>query len=94
MKKNKAVIVTMIRFLDRMARERFSKEETLTSEKRGTCERKGKDNSRFLACIKGRMIVPFTEMRKTKGGGDLGGKNQEFWLGLRSHLGTLKWLLG
>lgn len=56
MKKNKAVTVRMILFLDRMATERFSKEETFTSEKRGMCERKVKNNSRFLVCMKGRMM--------------------------------------
>lgn len=89
MKKNKVVLATMMLFLNRMARE-----ETFTSEERGTCDRKVKDNSRFLVCMKGRMMVPFYEIRKTKRRGDLGGENQEVWFGLRGHLGTLKWLVG
>lgn len=68
---------------------------TFTSETSRMCEREVKDDSRFFVCMKGRIMVPFTEMRKTKGGGHLGGANQEFWFGcIKGSSRYIKWLFG
>lgn len=57
------------------------------------CEREVKDDSRFSACIKEVIVVLFIEIRKTRGGGDLGEENQEFWLGcIKGSYGHIKWL--
>lgn len=57
-----------------MGRGGYSKEETFIPKKNGMCEREAKDDSRFLACKKGRMTLPFIEIRKTRGKGDLRGE--------------------
>ena len=88
MKKNKALIVTMMMFLDGMAREEALRGWHLHLRQVECVREKG--DSRFLVCMKGRIMVSFTEMRKTKGGGHLGGANQEFWFGcIRGHLDSL-----
>lgn len=56
-----------------MGRGGYSKEETFTPKKNGMGQREVKEDSRLPACIKGRMMLPFTEIRKTR--------EEEIWEG-------------